>query len=640
MLKVFVSYKSEDRSRVRPLVDALTAEGFAVWWDAALTGGGIWRAEIQQELDAAACVIVVWSELSASESGSFVHDEASRALRRGVYLPVGIDPVEPPLGFGEMQVLPLAGWRGDRADLRFVDVIAAVRAKLAGALLPPRQAPSAARRKSRWALAAALAAVTVAGGVALLPRAALCRSTAIACSRSAPPNSIAVLPFDNLSPDRDQVYFADGLSEELLSALAGIDTLQVAARTSSFRFKDRSEGSRAIADKLGVAFILDGSVRRSGDTVRVSAQLVEAATGFERWSATYDRNLRDVFAVQRGIAEAVVSALKVRLGSGAVAALRRAATASVTANDAFLRGRVLLNAGAGEPGIRAALAQFNEAAAADPGYAEAHAARARVLLALANGYLTDAKARKQTYDDAEAAARRSVELAPDMAESQASLAGALLYGRFDVAGARRAYARALAGGGGKADILLPYGLFACRTASVGPGLAALQRAVVLDPLNPRASKSLGLCLVVARRYAEATTALRRALTLNPAIAGVHSATGDALLLQGRLDDAAREYTLEPVGYEKFRGQAIVLARRGDLEGSNAALAAMVAGDGDSTAYQQAEVHAQRREESQTIAALDRAFATHDAGVLMIGSDPLLDPVRASQQFKAMSARLQ
>ncbi len=621
------------------MVDALVAEGFTVWWDAALTGGSVWRAEIERELQAAACVIVVWSTNSAGQGGSFVHDEASWALRRGVYLPVGIDAVEPPLGFGQIQVMSLVGWRGNRADPRFTDLVAAVRAKAASTPAPPPRARHRRLRRRWWAPAVALIAAASVAGVALLPRDLPCRVAGLSCPRGAPPNSIAVLPFANVSADPDQAYFADGLSEELLSALAGIDTLQVAARTSSFRFRDRSQGSRAIAEKLGVAFILDGSVRRAGSTVRVGAQLVEADTGFERWSATYDRDLSDVFAVQRGIAEAVAAALKVRLTAPASATLRLAGTASAAANDAFLRARALLTAGSGESGTRAALVQLDLAVAADPRFAEAHAVRARALLALANGFLTSGSEKRQTYAEAEAAARRAVALAPQMPESRVSLAGALLYGRFDIRGARRAYAEAMARGGGKADILLPSGLFLCRTGSVAPGLAALRRAVVLDPLNPQAFRTLGLCLVLARDYPAATTALRRALVLNPAVALVHSVIGDALLLQGNRGEAAREYALEPVGYEKLRGAAIVRAAMGDRAGSDAALAAMVAGD-DSTDYQQAQVHAQRREEAEAVAALGRAFATHDAGVLTMDSDPLMDPVRASPAFRALSARLQ
>ena len=521
MTKVFVSYKSDDRVRVWPLVDALTAEGFAVWWDVAIEGGAVWRETIAHELDAAAVVVVVWSVNSAGPGGRFVHDEAARADRRGVYLPLAIDRVEPPLGFGQHQVLGLVGWRGDRGDPRFADLVAAVGAMAAGTRPPVPRALVAVRRR-RWPIAAlagsiAVAAAALVTGGLVLRLGAMCsigHDCPAVAPRRVPRNSIAVLPFANVGADPSQAYFSDGLSEELLGALAGIDTLQVAARTSSFKFRNTNEVSSVIGAKLGVAYILDGSVRRSGAKVRVSAQLVEAATGFQRWSDTYDRDLKDVFAVQRGIAEAVAAALKVRLADRAVAVLGRAGTVSPAANDAYLRGRAVLAAGSGEAGTRAALTLFDAAVAADPGFAEAHAARARALLTLANQVLTDAATRSTTYDDAQRAAERAVALAPDSAEAQSSLASVLFFGRFDIPGARRAYSLALKTGAGKADILLRYGLFACRTGAVGPGLAAVQQGVVRDPLNPKAFQTLGLALLIARSYPEAIVALRRALALH------------------------------------------------------------------------------------------------------------------------------
>lgn len=648
MTTIFVSYKSEDRERVRPLVDALAAEGMTVWWDVQIEGGAAWRATIATRLDAAACVIVAWSTASVGPDGHFVQDEASRAMRRGVYLPVGLDHVAPPLGFGQRQMIPLAGWHGNRRDPAFVDLLSAARAMVdiapvtAIAAHPP--APPAAPRVHRvwWHLpvvGAGLAAV-VAGGLVVAMPGAVCRTLGVACGHAvAPPNSIAVMPFANLSADPDQAFFADGLSEELLGTLAGIESLHVAARTSSFKFKDSKDGSSVIGAKLGVAYILDGSVRRSGDTVRVNAQLVDAASGFERWSQTYDRGVKDVFGVQRGIAEAVAAALRVTLLGRDVAVLNRVGTVSTLANDAYLRGRAALADGSGEADNRRALAMFDAAIAADPRFAEAHAARARVLLTIASQFLVDVAAQRAANDAAFASARRAVALAPDLAESQASLAGVLLFGRRDLAGARIAYAAAMRTGGGKADILVRYGLFASRDGALGPGIAAIQRATVLDPLNHRAFRALGLSLTVAHRYPDAIVAFRRALALSAGAPVIHAAIGDALLLQGKVGEAAAEYALEPDSSQRLRGVAIVRARTGDLAGSDAALAALVAADGDTGAYQQAQVRAQRGQPDLALAALDRAFAADDPGVLMMPSDPLMDSLRALPGIATRLARL-
>src|SRR5688572_3266712 len=272
MSDVFISYKAEDRARVRPLVDALEADGLSVWWDAHIGGGDEWRDTIARHLDEARCVIVVWSKRSVGPEGRFVRDEAARALRRGAYLPVRIDKVEPPLGFGETQALPLSGWKGNRSDPRYTAVANAVRA-ITGlgshAHIEADHSAGIARRPLVFGGAAAIAAAAAGGWLLLKPG-------------SAKANSIAVLPFANLSGDPAQAYFSDGMAEELRSALSRIAGLKVDARTSSEMLRDSD--AKTAADKLGVENIVAGSVRRSPGTIRVGAQLIDGDDGLERWS--------------------------------------------------------------------------------------------------------------------------------------------------------------------------------------------------------------------------------------------------------------------------------------------------------------------------------------------------------------------
>jgi TolB-like protein/Tfp pilus assembly protein PilF len=637
MADIFLSYKAEDRARVKPLVDAFNAEGLTVWWDVHIEGGAGWRQTIERELDGAACVVVVWSADSVGPEGHFVHDEAARGQRRGVILPVTIDAVRPPLGFGQ-QALSLIGWRGNRRDPRFADVLAAAKAVVAGG---PRPMPTARERsvgRKRWSLirsgavGGAVAAVAL-GLIVVRAPARLCQAAGLSClgaPAAAPADSVAVLPFANLSGDPGQDYFSDGLSEELISTLARIKPLHVAGRTSSFKFKGSKETTAAIGAQLGVAFLLDGSVRRDGELVRVSAQLADAKTGFERWSQTYDRDMKDIFAVQSGIAQAVAEALKVQLFGADIAALSRNGTLSPEAYDSYLRGRRLFEDGAGEAGYRAALARFDAAIAADPRYASAYAGRAATLLQLANQF-TPAANLRATYDDALVSARRAVELAPDLATAQAILASTLVYADHDFAGARPAYARAAALGGGNASVLVGYGLFACQLGDCDTGVTALRRAASLDPLSPETQKTLAQTLIGARRYPEAIGALRRALALSPNMDIAHAWLGDALMLQGKLADAKAEYALEPVMWARLTGQAIVLRRLGDTAGARAALRALTA-DGDASAYQEAQVYAQWGDTPAAFQALDTAIRLDDSGLLMLKVDPLLEPLRGDPRF--------
>jgi TolB-like protein/tetratricopeptide (TPR) repeat protein len=642
MRHVFVSYKAEDRPRVRPLVEALTAEGLDVWWDVHLEGGANWRETISRHLDEAACVIVAWSEASVGPAGHFVQDEASRARRRGVYLPVAIDAVEAPLGFGQDHALKLIGWRGDPRDPRFQDVLAAARAMAAGEA-KPRPVARAQARRPRPGWLPALSGLAVVGLIAALvvvgAPARLCEAAGWACPALgvAPPGSVAVLPFANLSGDPAQAYFSDGLTEELIATLARLPQLKVVARASAFRFRGSEEGAVAIGAKLGVAYLLDGSVRREGAVVRVSTQLIDAHSGYELWSHTYERDMRDIFAVQSGVAQAVAEAMKVQLHASDLAALGREGTLSPEAYDAYLRGRALLEAGGDEAVYRQALARFDAAIAADPRYAVAHAARASALVDIANRFLAPAAAR-QAYDDALASARRAADLAPDIPIVQAILAGAYTYARRDLAAAGVAFARARAGGGGDSSVLLGSGLFACERGDFRAGLPDLRRAVTLDPLDALPHAELGRALVAARLYEEAVASDRRALAISPTIGIVHAAMGDALALQGRLAEARAEYAFEPTTWARLTGEAIVLRRMGDRAGAGGALRALLAGGVESSAYQIAQVKAQWGDLDGAFAALDIALRLNDPGLLMIKVDPWLDPLRRDSRFAARLAR--
>jgi len=639
MTDVFVSYKREDRSRVRPIVEGLIGAGLSVWWDVEIAGGTPWREAIAQKLDAAACVVTVWSTSSVGPAGYFVHDEAARASRRGVYLPVAIDAVDPPLGFGQHQVLPLTGWRGDDRDPAFRDVVAAVLAVVGGERTASLRGNPRRRRTIDWRWPAMAGSAVLIAGAAVVVSGGACR-IGIACpaATAAPPNSIAVLPFANMSGDPKQEYFSDGLSEELLGKLARLGPLQVTARTSSFRFKGTTANAATIGRQLGVAYLLDGSVRRDGPTVRVAAHLVDASTSFERWSATYDRDMSDVFAVQSGIAEAVTSALKIKLIGSDVAALTRGGTTNPAAWDAYLHGRRAFDASTGEASYRQALGFFDIAIAAAPDFAQAHAGRARTLVALANQFVskTDIAA---TYDTALASARTAVRLAPALADTQTTLALALVNGRHDFAAAREPFAAAIRTGSGDANILTRYGYFQVEVGATAVGVAALQRAVALDPLNPRAFKTLGIGLLAGHRYEEAIAAQQHALAINPGITSAHAEIGKARYLQGRLTEAQAAFALEPEAWERLTGEAIVRHQIGDIAGAQAARASLLALGQGTSDYQLAQIYAQWGETSAALVALDAAFASGDNGVTQMLSDPLLDPLRTAAGFKMRVKRL-
>ena len=638
---VFVSYTRADRPRVAKLAAALDGIGHRLWWDDHLEGGAAFAATIETELARAGTVIACWS--AASVASDWVRDEAAAGRDRGVLVPVSLDGTPPPLGFRQYHCIDLAQWDGTAGapEIAAIDrAIAAARRTSAPVPAGPRPGAGAAiaARSSlaarRWLVAAAAAIIVAIVGIAGWRLADRPPAVAVA---TADPASIAVLPFANLGGASDGAYLADGLAEELRSTLASFSQLRVAARTSSAAAgKETGGDARAVAARLGVGNVLEGSVQRDGVRIRVLAQLIDAATGFERWSERYDRDAGDAFRVQDDIAREVANALKVRLLLPATPR-GRGGTGDATALDAYLRGRAQYDLSGDEATYRRALGHFDAAIAADPGFAAAHAARARTLIVIGNQY-SDGAATRRLLAEAAVSAQRSVALAPGLADTQSAL-GFTLYNQLDFRGAAAAYDRAYKASSGDADQLVRYAGFKYRMGDAAAAAAALDRAATLDPLNPRVPRAQALALMAARRYPDAIAAVGRALALNPAMNGAHSVAGDAWLLEGDAAKARAEYAAEPQEMVRLTGLASAEFRLGNRAAADAALAALIARGGDNSFYQQAQIHAQRGAIDAAMAALARARAVGDTGLVQLKSDPLLDPLRRDQRFTALLAGL-
>ena len=389
MSDVFISYKAEDRRRIGPLVQCLMADGYSVWWDEHIGAGDTWRETIERELDEARSVIVVWSKRSIGSEGGFVREEASRAQRRGVYVPVLIDAVEPPLGFGEKQATSLRGWKGDCNDSRYRAVLAGVR-RTAGA--------GSRSEKARTAgpISASRRAVLVGGGATAVAAVGIGVWELLKSSSTSASTSIAVLPFTNLSGDPKQAYFSDGVAEEIRSALTRLGGLTVIGSSSSQAV--RNDDAKTAAAKLGVANILTGSVRESPSTIRITAELIDGRTGADRWSEDYDRSPGDAIKIQTDIAANVASALKGALGLAARAALSVGGTQNPEAQRLVLQSATVDSFS--KAGLQRALQLISQAIALDPNYADAYARKARVLTLISQRFPSDAAYRAATLAQA------------------------------------------------------------------------------------------------------------------------------------------------------------------------------------------------------------------------------------------------
>jgi TolB-like protein/Tfp pilus assembly protein PilF len=565
-----------------------------------------------------------------------VLDEAAKGRDLRKLVPVSLDGVEPPMGFRRYHSINLAGWDGGTQS---PEVQAIVRGVLAldgrGSSAPPptlsaSDAPPSASRRRLLLAAAGVALAGVAGTL-------VWRRGGDARDSRAGGNSVAVLPFQNLSGDPAQAYFSDGLAEEVRATLARNAGLLVMAQASSAQFRDRADDARSIADKLGVTYLLAGSVRRAGEKVRVAADLIDGDSGFSRWSQTFERRLDDIFGVQSEIATTVAAEIIARVETGGAPpepgreTLDPGGTQDLAAFDAYLRGRALYDLSVDEASELAALAQFDAAIAADPAFARAHAARARSLTAIANQY-ADLDRRNGLYEAAIASAERAIDLAPDLADAHSTLGFTLFQGQLDAKAARVPFERSATTGAGEATVMARYAQYCARVGRDREATTAMQRAVLLDPLNPLIHRAAASVEYAARRYAKSLPPLRQALAMNPKMSRAHASMGDALLMLGRLVGARTEYLAEPAADFRLAGLAIVEHRLGKTVEAQAALAQLLAERGEQALYQQGQVYAQWTEHDTAIERLEQARVVGDSGLIYARNDPFLDPLRGDPRL--------
>jgi TolB-like protein/Tfp pilus assembly protein PilF len=461
------------------------------------------------------------------------------------------------------------------------------------------------------------------------------RAPAAAPARAGPA-SIAVLPFVNMSDDKSNDYFSDGLTEELLNVLAKVQGLRVIARTSSFAFKGKDATISEVAKALDVEHVLEGSVRKSGDRVRITAQLIRAQDSSHLWSESYDRTLQDVFAIQDEISKEVVDALKVRLLGPNTSKPEVGGTTNAAAYEAYLQGLYSLNQGQAESTLRAALASFDGAIAADPAYASAHAGRGRTLSNLAsNGY--------EPFDTgfarAREAAQHAVELEPRLAAGWMSLGSIASTVDLDIPTARAHFERALALDPGSAEVQSNYSTFALSIGRFDEAIAAGAKAVQLDPIAARPHTYLAGTYYGARRYDDALAVARRAARLDPDYPGVHSGIGYVLLETGDLEEARAEFNKESIEWQRLTGLAIADAKLGRAEQARAGLATAIRRLGEAAAYQYAEINAQLGAADEAFRWLEVARKIRDPGLSALRYDPLMDPLRKDPRFATLTREL-
>ncbi len=667
---VFLSYASEDAITAEKVCTALRAAGIEVWFDKSeLRGGEAWDAAIRQQIKTCSLFVPVISRnTQARDEGYFrlewklaVDRSHLIAADRAFLLPVVIDETvaataRVPDGFREVQWTRLPGGEtppafAERvARLLRVERLGPAPAATSVAAAPTTPGPLPASWRSKAALLGIIAVAVLALGYFVANRGVFSQrgaepgaaatsapATATVTAFNPPPHSIAVLPFENMSGDKDQEYFSDGLTEELLNSLSEIDGLQVAARTSAFSFKGTNTDIGTIARKLNVGAVLEGSVRRSTHTIRVTAQLINAVTGFHLWTKTYDRNTGDVLKLQTEIATSVAGALQVTLLGDVAGKFELGGTGNPAAFDAYLRGERADRSVRDAKDLPAAIAAFTQAIRLDPRYAVAFAARSLAFSHLA-GEAGSAAAVRESYNKAEADARQALELAPGLAQAHVALAY-VLDNTLQLAQANDEYQRSLALAPGNAEVLRLSGLFAAFKGNFDAGVGAIRRAVVLDPLARNVRSALGRGLYSARRYEEALSAYTEAISLDPDYKASYGHRGLSYYGLGDLEHARAACETKPDYWVSQQCLALVYEKLGRHADAEAALSKLEAAQGDAGAYQYATIHAQWGDRAKALEWLETAWRLRDPGLDNLKTDPLLDPLRQEPQFQSIEREL-
>jgi TolB-like protein/Tfp pilus assembly protein PilF len=657
---VFLSYSSQDAAVANTVVAELESQGIRCWIAPRdVTPGEFYAGSIVHAIDATKAIVLILSG-NAATSPHVVREVERAASKRHPVISLRLDqaplPADLEYFLNTSQWLDAASGHTKRAMPKLV---AAVRAAIEKPATPDVSAVTTVARKSsrtsyptdnirsRYPVAVAavsLVAVSIAGLVAYrlwlpghqvvapAPPVATGTPPAVTAAPAIPEKSVAVLPFVDMSEKKDQEYFSDGMSEELIDMLTKIPDLRVPARTSSFYFKGKQATTAEIAKALGVAHVLEGSVRKSGKTLRVTAQLIRMDNGYHMWSQTYDRNVQDIFKVQDEIATAVVEALKAQL-LPAQQAERAHRTANTEAYNQYLLGRQFYNQRS-DAGFRRALIAYRKAIALDPGYAAAYAG-----LAMSEALLADSSDDAVSAQQAAAHAESAVMLAPDLADCYAARGFVRYYRGWDWSGAEADFNKALALDPSDSTVQVRYGGLLVALGRLQEAIAATKKATGLDPLSTLSWGRLARYYIATRQFAAAHDAIRRALEIQPEFAAGYSALGTLLLLEGKAAEAL--VTFRQVSSESSRLGGIAIAEHtlGHSEESQRALDELIDKHSQDSAFLIAETNAWRGDKEQAFAWLERSYERHDSQFFNLKSEPRFASLLGDPRYHALLRKL-
>jgi eukaryotic-like serine/threonine-protein kinase len=485
-----------------------------------------------------------------------------------------------------------------------------------------------ARTTRIWIASALIAVILIAAGIFFLKREQPTPSPVAAATGK---TAIAVLPFMDLSANKDQEYFSDGLTEELLNVLAKNPKLRVTSRTSAFSFKGKEVDIKTIADKLNVTHVLEGSVRKAGDKLRITAQLIEVATDSQLWSQTYDRQQENIFAVQDDIAGSVAGALKVTLEGGQTSVTRET---NPEAHSAYLQGRYFYLR-RGKDDLEKAIGYFQQALRIDPNYASAWVGKSNVHTAQADrSYVPGDEA----YEKARNEVVTALKLNPNLADAYAQMGWIKRSYDWDWKGADAAYRRALELEPGNVDAIRGASALASTLGRFDEAITLDHQTIQLDPLRISAYINLGLDAYYRGRWDEAEKAYRKILELDPDYPGTHATLGLLYLAQSKPQEALAQILKEQESLWRAQGLALAYYAVRNQKQADSALAEMIE-KRSTEAFLIAEIYGYRDEKENAFEWLERAYELRDPGLSNMKGDPLLRTLESDPRWRAFLQKM-
>jgi TolB-like protein/Tfp pilus assembly protein PilF len=636
--RVFISYASRDAAVAQKVCSALEAAGHSCWIaprdviPGTLYAGGIVRA-----IDESNLLVLILSEHAVASA--HVGREIERAVSKRhpvVALRIDTAPLTPEFEYFLNQSQWIEAGGSDAAIAQLVSA--------AGQHLAPETATSpnqtnrasAVHRKviapRTWVIAAIVVAVALAGAYSLVDKAWRLKRETTASTAVISDKSIAVLPFIDMSEKKDQEYFADGMAEEIIDLLVKIPGLKVIARTSSFQFKGKTEDLRSIGTQLGVAYVLQGSVRKSEDRLRVTAQLINSRDGAHVWSETYDRDLSDVLKMQDEIALALVRALQIEVGHYGTDSRRT--LRNTEAYTLYLQGRHAFDR-FDQQGSEQAVSDFERVLELDPSFAPAEfwLSNAYFTLGLA-GFMPPTIA----FEKARHASERALTLDPSLAVAHAQLGEIHRVYDWDWAAADRELKQALALAPADGNILFNVSGQSQSMGRWDEALKQMNAALAHDPLNPIPHQVVSLIQTRRGRLEEAEAAARRAVEINPTGVFGHYVLGAVLLLRNQPQAALTEFSKEPVEAARLGGSAMAYFAMGAKADSDAMLVQMLKGYATYPFFI-ARVYVFRGETDETLKWLERAYAQKDSLLSSIRGDPAFKKIEGDPRYKAFLRKM-